>query len=274
MSPGAPADHLQAKGSPGHAPTARGVAVITLAHGRHGHLRAQILGLRKGTRRPEFYVVAAMGDEAVGAVVAASPPPATRVSVVDVPATAELPLSTARNRAAATAIRDGAEVLVFLDVDCIPAPDLVETYARACDSAGGGTAAEVFSGAVHYLAPPRAARGYTDEELGESAPHPARPVVRDTERELADDLRLFWSLSFGLTARSWDAVGGFDEGYSGYGGEDTDFAMRLDRAGGRLWWVRGGVAYHQHHEVESPPVRHLEAIVRNSNLFHERWGHF
>ena len=62
--------------------------------------------------------------------------------------------------------------------------------------------------------------------------------------------------------------------YSGYGGEDTDYAMLLARAEGRLWWVRGAVAYHQHHDIESPPTRHLEAIVRNSSRFHGRWGVF
>ncbi len=89
----------------------------------------------------------------------------------------------------------------------------------------------------------------------------------------ADDLRLFWSLSFAMSAGDWDRVGGFDEGYVGYGGEDTDYAMRLQAAGGRLFWVGDAAAYHQHHPVESPPYRHLEDIVRNANRFWDRWGY-
>jgi GT2 family glycosyltransferase len=89
-----------------------------------------------------------------------------------------------------------------------------------------------------------------------------------------DDLRLFWSLSFALSSAHWVELGGFDETYVGYGGEDTDFAMRLGRNGGRLYWLGGATAYHQYHDVEDPPRRHLADIVRNSNLFHARWGEF
>lgn len=259
------------------APVAGRVAVITLAHGRHDHLRAQIAGLRRGTARAEHYVVAAMGDQEIAGVVTHQPDqptPAAIVTVVNLPGTSgDLPLATARNHAAAVALADGAEVLIFLDVDCIPAPDLVRSYAAACRLSLDPRTPEVVCGPVHYLGPPTAPPGYRLAELEASTPHPARPVP-DAPRALADDLRLFWSLSFAMTARSWERVGGFDEGYTGYGGEDTDFAMLLGAAGGRLWWIRDAVAYHQHHDVTSPPRRHLEAIVRNSNRFHSRWGVF
>jgi len=39
-----------------------------------------------------------------------------------------------------------------------------------------------------------------------------------------------------------------------------------------LGWVGGARAYHQHHPVSSPPVEHLDDILRNGRLFHERWG--
>jgi GT2 family glycosyltransferase len=111
-------------------------------------------------------------------------------------------------------------------------------------------------------------------ELEQSRPHAARPVAPPEGVVAAEDLRLFWSLSFAITADTWQRVGGFDEGYDGYGGEDTDFAMRLGRNGGRLYWLGGATAYHQYHDVEDPPRRHLGDIVRNSNLFHDRWGEF
>jgi hypothetical protein len=41
-----------------------------------------------------------------------------------------------------------------------------------------------------------------------------------------------------------------------------------------MWWVGGARAYHQWHPVSDPPVEHVEDIVRNANLFHERWGWF
>jgi GT2 family glycosyltransferase len=90
----------------------------------------------------------------------------------------------------------------------------------------------------------------------------------------ADDPLLFWSLSFAITTQDWLTLGGFDEDYEGYGGEDTDFAMRLTAHEGRLLWVGGASCYHQHHEVEDPPLTHLADIVDNSNRFHARWGFF
>jgi N-acetylglucosaminyl-diphospho-decaprenol L-rhamnosyltransferase len=68
------------------------------------------------------------------------------------------------------------------------------------------------------------------------------------------------------------AIGGFDERYVGYGGEDTDYALRARRASVGLVWVGGAWAYHQHHPVSDPPREHLAEIVRNARLFRERWG--
>lgn len=83
---------------------------------------------------------------------------------------------------------------------------------------------------------------------------------------------LFWSLSFAATRETWDRLGGFDEGYEGYGGEDTDFAFRAREAGIALVWVGGAHAYHQHHPTSNPPVQHLDDILRNGRRFAERWG--
>lgn len=105
------------------------------------------------------------------------------------------------------------------------------------------------------------------------SPHPARPAPEPGEEVEAENLALFWSLSFALTLADYRRIGGFCEDYDGYGGEDTDFAMSIGAAGGRLTWLGGADAYHQHHPTFNPPVQHLHDIVRNANLFAERWGH-
>ena len=259
------------------------VAVVTLAHGRHAHLRAQLAALAVGTRLPDIWVGAAMDDEHLESVVrhqASSSRPADKIEVVHLPRRhGHLPLAAARNAAAARAIALGADVLVFLDVDCLPSERLVERYAEACQAMAGTSSGPrppaVVSGAVHYLPPLPPGRGtYDPDDLHRSEPHPARPVAPELDIVPEADLRLFWSLSFGLSSAHWDELGGFDESYVGYGGEDTDFAMRLGRNGGRLYWLGGAPAYHQYHDVEDPPRRHLADIVRNSNLFHDRWGEF
>ena len=131
------------------------------------------------------------------------------------------------------------------------------------------------SGEVGYLPPVPDPLDYREQDLARLArPHPARPALGVNEVRVAEDLRLFWSLSFALDAGDWDALGGFCEDYVGYGGEDTDFGQRLGATEGTLLWVGGATAYHQHHPSESPPVRHLDAIVANANRFHDKWGWF
>lgn len=248
-------------------------AVVTIAHGRHEHLRGQGWGLRHQTRPADLYVVAAMGDPGVAAVAREQHPD---VLTVDVPVdtTADLPLASARNLAARAAVEAGADVLVFLDVDCIPEPSAVQRYAEVLSSTGG-TVPVVACGEVRYLPPVDSPADYRGPGLAQrAAAHPARPVPPAGSLLVEEDLRLFWSLSFAMTSADWRSLGGFDEAYVGYGAEDTDFGQRLAAAHGQLLWVGGATAYHQHHESEVPPVRHLRSIVRNANVFHDRWGWF
>jgi GT2 family glycosyltransferase len=247
-------------------------AVVTIAHGRHEHLRGQGWGLLQQTRPADVYVVVAMGDPDIPAVAREQHPAAV---TVDLPAsTTDLPLAEARNAGARAAVEAGADVLVFLDVDCIPEPSTVERYAEVL-SAERGPAPAVACGEVRYLPAVDHPANYRTPGLASSSePHPARTAPARASVVAGDDFRLFWSLSFAVTATDWQALDGFDETYVGYGAEDTDFGQRLAAAGGELLWVGGAAAYHQHHASEVPPVRHLHSIVRNANVFRDRWGWF
>lgn len=252
-------------------------AVVTIVHGRHEHLAGLIWGLRRQVRDPDVFVAVAMDDPDVAGVVDQRAPPAAQVVVPGVPGSAKgLPLAAARNAGARAAIAAGADTLIFLDVDCIPSSGLVQRYAEVLASpAATVPVPTVAAGEVAYLpavAHPRDYRGADLVALAQS--HPARPVLLPGEVRPADDLRLFWSLSFGISAGDWQRIGGFDEGYVGYGAEDTDFGQRLGAVGGRLLWVGGAAAYHQDHPSPSPPLQHLSSIVTNANRFHRRWGWF
>ena len=257
-------------------------AVLTIVHGRHDHLRGQLLGLRRSTSAPRWHVVAAMGDPAVHDVVAehAGPGP-TETVLVDVPvgADGELPLARARNAAAAAAVERGAELLVLLDVDCVPSPGLLGAYERAARAVAadpGAPGPALLCGAVTYL--PEGVLVRTAEDLdrlpGLTRPHRARPAPAPGEVRRAEESQwwLFWSLSFATTARDWQRFGGFSEEYRGYGGEDTDVAATVRSLGGSLHWVGGADAFHQHHPTQDPPVQHLDAILRNVAVFQRRWG--
>lgn len=236
-------------------------AVVTLCSTpRLDHLRHQMHALRDAPRTRT--VIAWVGDDR---------PPA-----LDVDAVLRLPpgpdglrLAAARNAAADRAVDLGADLLVFLDADCVPGPELVNRYQAAAVRYPDA----VLCGPVTYLPP---GVDVDDPVVLTTAtrPHPARPAPPSgvVVPAVADDYPLFWSLSFALTADRWVTGPRFDERYQGYGGEDTDFACALRAAGIPLAWVGGAHAYHQHHPTSSPPWQHLDDILRNGRLFARRWG--
>jgi GT2 family glycosyltransferase len=241
------------------------VAVVTVAHGRHEHLERQHESLARGTRRPDLYVVAAIDD-----------PDIRRTSRWDllrqvVPVARHplgLHLSAARNRGVGRALEHGADVVVLLDVDCLAGRHLVAGYAAACLDQPD----TVWSGPVTYLPEPPPG-GYPLDRLDLlDDPHPARPDPGPSRRLPGTDPDLFWSLSFAVSAGGWRRVGGFREEYVGYGAEDTDFGHLAVARGLTHGWLGDARAYHQWHPVSSPPVEHLDDILRNANLFHDLWG--
>lgn len=243
------------------------VALITIAHGRHDHWMRQRAALARSLEQPDEHILVAMDDSAIAEMRTAGPPP--RILHLD-RIDGRLPLARARNEGAAAAMQHGADVLIFLDVDCLPDPELIEAYRRAAKESP--TREYLISGPVTYLPPPPR-EGYDLTSLAElDDPHPARPAPARGEVILDGSPDLFWSLSFALRAQTWIRIGGFDEAYAGYGGEDTDFGWRARARGVSLAWDGGARAYHQHHPVDDPPVRHLDDILRNSRIFHERWG--
>lgn len=242
--------------------------MVTVVAGRAAHLHAQRAGLERSGVPVAEHVVVAMGDPGVAGTVTTAPGSVTLVEMdVDGP---RLPLARARNTGAAAALERGADLLVFLDVDCVPGTRLVERYRAAAALPGADDA--LLCGPVTYL-PPAPAGGYPWPEIDAwSRPHAARPAPAAGTVERGGRPELFWSLSFATTARAWEQVGGFSEAYAGYGGEDTDYGFTARAAGLDLWWVGGADAFHQHHPVSSPPVEHLDDVLANAAVFHRRWG--
>lgn len=236
------------------------VSVVTLAGGRPDHLRNLVTGLTRQTQLPVELIVAVMQDSAYD--LPAAPFPIRQMMI----AGGDLPLAAARNAAAGAATGDA---LVFLDMDCIPTPTLVADYARRLGELDG-----LLMGEVMYLP-----GGATDGDW-QSAAFEAIAVRHSDRRgppadgiELCNDYRCFWSLNFAMRRATFLAVGGFHEGYRGYGGEDTDFGKVLDTAGVPIAWIRGGLAHHQYHPHHMPPVHHIDSVVRNAELFEARWGY-
>jgi GT2 family glycosyltransferase len=236
------------------------LTVVTIVRGRLDHLSAQQAALDAQPSAHERVVVQ-MGGPSLARTLAGSD-----VNLVQVPGDGvPLPLAAARNAGVAAAT---ADAVLLLDVDCIPSPSLLARCRDALAQVGG-----IVAGPVGYL-PPGATVESTDPKVlaRVAEPHLARPAPPAGELVREHRYELFWSLSFAIGTGDWHRIGGFCEAYTGYGGEDTDFAWRARAAGIPLHWVGGAWAWHQHHHVSDPPHEHLADIVRNSLLFHSRWG--
>jgi GT2 family glycosyltransferase len=242
------------------------VAVVTIVSGRHDHLRNQRKALVAGIRPPDEHIVVAMGDPDIADHLANE----SRCHVLEREVTRPWPLAACRNAGAQRAIDSGAEVLVFLDVDCIPSPALIPRYEWLAQQSAYRNG--ILCGEVCYLP------SLVPFSRGEDGiallvePHPARPRLDPAAVARTTDYTLFWSLSFAVTAQTWERVGGFCEDYRGYGGEDTDFGQRARDASVDMYWVGGAGAFHQYHPVSDPPVEHLDDILVNARTFHARWG--
>ena len=244
------------------------VGVATLVAGRREHLRRQAaavreLGLGRGAEVAR-YVVVAMDEAAVtldGAEVIRMPQSETGLA-----------LAAARNRAL-DALGD-CDLAVMIDVDCIPGADLVPRYVAAAQALGATPS--LMCGPVGYLDPLTA-----PDPVGAAGPGPdaaqrrrarARVIRSFPEVGIRREPRaeLFWSLSFAVAPAVHRALGGFDEGYLGYGAEDTDYGLRAAETGVGLWLIAGAWAYHQPH----PPTaeRDLAHVLANARRFHGRWG--
>ncbi|RYH00767.1 glycosyltransferase [Salipiger sp. IMCC34102] len=236
------------------------VSVLTLAAGRAEHLANVVTGLCRQTQRPDELVIGVMQADPYD--LPDTPFPVRQIHVTG----PELPLAAARNAVARTATGDK---LIFVDVDCIPAPSLVADYAARLEPGAG-----LFMGEVGYL-PQGATQGDWDEASFEavSVRHGDRQGPPPEGVRFCNDYRCFWSLNFAMHRDDWTASGGFDERYVGYGGEDTDFGKTIDEAGLKIWWLKGAKVHHQYHPHFMPPIHHVPSVVRNAELFKEKWGY-
>ena len=237
------------------------VTVATLGLGRPAHLANMMRGLAQQTQPPCELVVAVMGGTRYDDL----PDVPFPVQMIEV-REAGLRLSAARNAAVATARGD---VLAFLDIDCIPSPSFCADYAAAADGFDG-----LMMGEVMYLPQHASAPGWSFAAFDAVAvKHSDRRGPPASGLELCEDYRCFWSLNFAVSRLCFERLGGFDERYVGYGGEDTDFAKAASVDGTPLAWLKGGLAYHQYHPHHMPPLHHLASVVRNAELFERKWGY-
>ncbi len=134
------------------------------------------------------------------------------------------PVGRARNLAAAGA---RGRVLLLSDDDCLPAPGALAAHLAFHDATPGAV------GVGPLRLPEELRRGRRAEPF---------------ERPAALGRRALWlnvtGANSSLPADAFRGVGGYDEAWRDYGGEDPELALRLREAGLRFRHVPGGDAYH------------------------------
>jgi N-acetylglucosaminyl-diphospho-decaprenol L-rhamnosyltransferase len=238
------------------------LSLLTITKNRTSHLKNLFRGLARSQRFPAEAVVVVLGGE--------DPQPPLEHVLLGLPFPVNflyleaegLVLARARNRAYQASTK---ERLIFLDVDCIPSPELIGSYDRSLEA----NPASILMGQVNYLPKNYPLLDISALSPDSGAPHPDRDFLRQGFNVSYD---LFWSLSFALHRSTMDELGGFDESFHGYGGEDTDFAWSARDQGVPLVTVPDALAYHQYHGSCAPPLDHFSDIIKNAEVFKQKWG--
>ena len=233
------------------------VSLITIHYKREKHLCNLLRGLARNTEKPDEVIIVSIGNKAT---IETSYPFEIRNVVVPWSDTDTLPIAEARNIGAEKA---KGKKLIFLDVDCIPEPDFINKIKKYEENYGG-----LVMGNPYYLTR-KLSETFSDHDLEKfSIAHPSRPQPKSINQEL--NYMLFWSLCFAIEKKQFNIIGGFDTAFTGYGGEDTDFALRAKELN-CPFYLCDAIVYHQQHHIYMPPLNQFENIVNNANLFFRKW---
>jgi glycosyltransferase involved in cell wall biosynthesis/polysaccharide pyruvyl transferase WcaK-like protein len=156
----------------------------------------------------------------------------------------------ARNLGAAAAT---AEVLVFVDADCIPHPQLIERHvwwhARAGNVVVAGSRAHVDAGEFDLA--DVASGAALQARIAETAPVPPddwrRLFYRRNKQLTMGDAAFRAGVSSNLSMRrtAFETVGGFSTAFQEWGGEDTELTWRLWNRGMFVVPDNRAIIYHQ-----------------------------
>lgn len=223
-------------------------AVVTAVNGEHDFLIGHIGGISLGSRPPDLHVIVAMADPALsrGKVPVASDRWRTVVRTVRTDLRRPLPVAAARNLAASTAIKAGAQMLIFLDVDLIPGPRLLQTVLqRAAEDRHQGPV--LWCGEVRQLPPPDSGQDVRHlEQLAAKAPNPPLLMSHHEQALTALPDRGHGVGGMAISASDFERVGGFTVGDSPEPRAlDARLAAAVIREGGTVVHLGGAPAYRQ-----------------------------
>lgn len=212
------------------------ISIVVTTYNRPDALTAVLRGLDQQTDRYFEVVVADDGSEPSAAVLAArygsghvwQPHNGFRAAAI-------------RNKAATSSC---GEYLIFLDGDCVPRPSFVARH-RALAERGwfvaGNRGFLTQAATAHLLTSDKLDRNFNPVHLPDNlflsrlrgeidrlAPFLALPIPRKLAPSQWHGAK---SCNLGIWRADFERIGGFEEAFEGWGYEDSDFVVRLIRAG-------------------------------------------
>ncbi len=127
------------------------------------------------------------------------------------------------------------EVLIFLDGDQLASPELLAAHLDVHRRYG-----VVFVQGWYPLA-----QGYDRHGASLMYERSLQRSVAPIDSAHATTPHI-WSANISCRRESWDKIGGFDETFREYGGEDTDFGLRIAALGVQFIFEPRALSYHLH----------------------------
>ena len=228
-------------------------SIVTIVKGRRKQLANLLDSVKASTILPYDIQIVCM-DNLDGI----TSPDGLNISIQLVSDPHKLPLAAARNMGISATKTNN---IVFIDVDCLVSPSLFTNMLMALQTDN------IIAAYPLYL-PIVPENGNYSELKHKAVLHPSRELI--PVGQSVEHLQ-FWSLIFAIQKQTFEKIGGFDESFTGYGAEDTDFAMMFHKAGIKQIFVRDYVL-HQYHDKHDPPLNYFDSIIKNATRYQQKWG--
>ena len=182
-------------------------------------------------------------------------------------------LARARNAGVETAAHD---ILLFLDADMLPEAGWIGAHAKWHQTVGDALTigSRAFVAADDIDAQTIRTRPGSLKELFADRPQDASFVDRHLARTRHltargdDQFRVLEGGNFGIRRQLFKAVGGFDETFTRWGGEDTEFGYRAQTIGGVLVPLAAAFAWHQGRQAEDRERKDASIDIQRGKLAH------